>query len=514
MLLAVLVLAVSIYRAATQSITHDEARVFLLYMQGSVRHAFTYTGIQNHVLQAFLSRLMLTVFPAGAFVIRIPTLVATAVYCAAVIAICERLFDNRWMAWTAVALLTLHPYTLDFLSAARGYALMLAFLVAATAFLLPGVIPISERKANVLAGVSLGLAVAATTACLFAVAGIVLAVATSYALSRRWRDGIVQVAALCGVTAIVAAIPLANQLYRATGGDYQIALRLGGDSFLLEAASLVRASLSRDNPYLETMAVVTRGDVAALVFTAIAFGVAVAAAAARLPRWLWLKAADRALVWLVMMLAGTAVATVGAHLFLHVTYPQARMALYWIPFATLTFTLAWSRLAGRRFAHAAGWAVALVVLAVDLSLFDVTTYADWIPDAPDAALVDAIVTDHGAGGRQASIGGSWILEPSMNFYRVTRRLDWMSPMTRRPPEPGDSYYVLAKSDRDAVNRLRLRVLAEDRQTGTLVATTFGAPADVVPSGRRTGDLSDRSDASAADARALRAHARSVQEAAR
>ena len=29
---------------------------------------------------------------------------------------------------TAVALLTLHPYTLDFLSAARGYALMLAFL--------------------------------------------------------------------------------------------------------------------------------------------------------------------------------------------------------------------------------------------------------------------------------------------------------------------------------------------------------------------------------------------------
>ncbi|HUK36161.1 MAG TPA: hypothetical protein VLV86_19725, partial [Vicinamibacterales bacterium] len=131
--IAAAVMAISIYRAATQSITHDEARVFLLYLQGSVLHTFTYTGIQNHVLQAFLSRLVLTALPATAFAIRIPTLVATAIYCGAVIVISERLFDSRWMCWTAVALLTLNPYTLDFLSAARGYALMLAFLLVATA---------------------------------------------------------------------------------------------------------------------------------------------------------------------------------------------------------------------------------------------------------------------------------------------------------------------------------------------------------------------------------------------
>jgi hypothetical protein len=502
-------LAVSIYRAATQSITHDEARVFLLYMQGSVRHAFAYTGIQNHVLQAVLSRLMLTWLPASAFVIRIPTLLAAVLFCAAVVAICERLFDDRWMCWTVVALMTLHPYTLDFLSAARGYGLMLAFLLVATALVVPGVISIPESIAHAAAGVSLGLAIAATTACLFAVAGIVFAAAMSYALSRRWRDGVVRIATLCIVAAIVAAIPLANQLYRATGSDYQLATQLGSDSFLLEAASLIRASVSRGNPYLTTMGVVTRGQVAALVIAAMSVVAAVVLAIARLSRWTSLEAADRALVWLVTMLTGTVASTVGAHLLMHVTYPQARMALYWIPFVTLAIALAWSRTRAGSVSRVGGWAVALLVVVVDLSLLDVTTYADWKPDAPDAALVDNIVNDHRGSGRQVTVGGSWVLEPSMNFYRVTRRLDWMRPMERRPPDAGDDYYVLVKEDRATVDRLRLHVLYDDSRTGTLAAATSAARADAAPSVRRIDDPSGRSAASAAAVLALRVRARSA-----
>jgi hypothetical protein len=416
LLLATFVLAVSIYRAATQSITHDEARVFLLYMQGGVLHAFAYTGIQNHVLQAVLSRLMLTALPASAFAIRIPTLLAAVLYCAAVIKTCEQLFDNRWMCWTAVALLTLNPYMLDFLSAARGYGLMLAFLLIATALVMPGVTSLPEKTANAAAGVSLGLAMAATTACMFAVAGFVCAVAMSYALSRRWRDGIVQTATLCLIAAVVAAIPLANQLYRTTAGDYQDAIQLGGGSFLLEVASLIRASVSRANPYLTKMADVTPEQLVALVVGA-AVAAVVVAGIARPRGWSSLDERDRALAWVVTMMAGTTAATVGAHVTVRATYPQARMALYFLPFVTLAATLAWSRTRVRSVPRAAGWVVALIVLGVDISLFDARTYADWTADAPDAVLVDAIVKDQRRDGRHATLGGSWILEPSMNFYR-------------------------------------------------------------------------------------------------
>jgi hypothetical protein len=481
-LLAVAVLAISTYRAATQSITHDEARVFLLYMQGSIRHAFAYTGIQNHVLQAFLSRLTLSILPASAFAIRIPTLVATAIYCAAVIWISERLFDHRWMRWTVVALLTLHPYTLDFLSAARGYGLMLAFLFLATALLLPGIASLREKTATAAAGVCLGLAIAATTACMFAVAGIMCAVAMSHALSRRWRAAFVQTAMLGTIAVSVAVVPLANQLYRTTGKDYEFAFNLGADNFVLQLASLIRASIGRDNPYVTTMAAVTTWQFVALAVVVAVVAAAIVAAIVRVSRWESLDARDCAAVWLVMMVTGMAAATIVAHLVVHVTYPQARMALYWIPFVTLTVAAAWARTNVGSAARVAGWAIALVVMTVDISLFDVATYADWIADAPDASLVERIIDNHGEGGRRVTVGGSWILEPSMNFYRATRRLDWMSPMERRPPEEGDDYYVLIKEDRAEVDRLRLRVLFEDPRTGTLVASTSSARASVAPVG--------------------------------
>ena len=74
--------------------------------------------------------------------------------------------------------------------------------------------------------------------------------------------------------------------------------------------------------------------------------------------------------------------------------------------------------------------------SVDLTLLDVTTYADWIADAPDRTLVQRIVDDHGGSNRRITVGGSWILEPSINFYRITRRLDWIGEMERRPAEAG------------------------------------------------------------------------------
>jgi hypothetical protein len=469
-LLASAAVGISVYRAATQSITHDEARVFQLYMLGSVRHAFAYTGIQNHVLQAFLSRLTLSVLPATAFAIRIPTLIATAIYCAAVIVICGRLFTDRWMRWAAVALLTWHPYTLDFLSAARGYGLMLAFLMLATAALLPDVSPFRERRAHLLAGVSLGLAIAATTACMFAVAGIVFAYAGVLAMQGEWADAVKRATTLAATACVVAALPLANQLYRASAGDYQNALSLGGDSFLLQMASLMRASTSRQNPYLVSVSALNSAQVAALAIAAVAVIGAVALASARVTRWRAIDSRERAAVWLVAMLLGMASATVAAHVLFHMSYPQARMALYWIPFVTLTLLAAWSGTAAATPLRWAGWVLATSVLAVDLSLCDVSTYADWIADAPDETLIQHIVQDHGTAGRRATVGGSWVLEPSINFYRITKRLDWMDEMERRPPQKGDDYYVLIKQERDVVDRLGLRVLYEDHRTGTLVAT--------------------------------------------
>ncbi len=463
-------LALEVYRAATQSITHDEARVFLLYLQGSVRHAFAYTGIQNHVLQALLSRLVLVVLPPSAFAIRIPTLVAAIIYCSAAIRISERLLSDRALRLASVALLTLNPYTLDFLSAARGYGLVLAFLLLAISLLVPSSdAPVPTRGAIVAAGVSLGLAVAATTASLFAVAGILFAFAVAHAMSRHWRDGVVQTVGITLIATVVAAVPLANQLYQATRGDYAMTMALGGTSLPLEVASLVRASVTRVNPYLTTLSTLTAVEVVSCV---VLIGVLLAIAAAgvaRLLRWASLSPGDRAPAWMFLVVAGTAMATIAAHVLVGVTYPQGRMALYWIPLVTLAAILAFACTRAGSVPRAAGWMVVALVLATDISLLQVTTYADWIADAPDRMLVDRMVDDHRGSDRRVTVGGSWILEPSINFYRATWHLDWLASMERQDPSSGNDYYVLIREDREAVDRLGLRVIATDPHTGTQLA---------------------------------------------
>src|SRR6266481_961529 len=33
--------------------------------------------------------------------------------------------------------------------------------------------------------------------------------------------------------------------------------------------------------------------------------------------------------------------------------------------------------------------------------------------------------------RTVSLGNSWVMEPSLNFYRVTRNYTWLAPVTRK-----------------------------------------------------------------------------------
>ena len=74
-----------------------------------------------------------------------------------------------------------------------------------------------------------------------------------------------------------------------------------------------------------------------------------------------------------------------------------------------------------------------------------------------------------------SIGGSWQLEPGLNFYRVVQRLDWMAAVERRTPARGDDYYVLLLQDAGLVDALGLRVLYRDPVVGTTVAVPRAKP---------------------------------------
>src|SRR6202035_1835943 len=76
LLAAVFVLCV--YRAATQSIVHDEALTYQLYLAGPAANLFNYFDANHHFLNTVLMRVTTSMFGFSALAMRIPALLGAA----------------------------------------------------------------------------------------------------------------------------------------------------------------------------------------------------------------------------------------------------------------------------------------------------------------------------------------------------------------------------------------------------------------------------------------------------
>src|SRR5215813_12331059 len=166
---------VCVYRAATQSIVHDEALVWQMYLADGPGPIFQVFSANHHFLNTLLMYLCVSLFGTSEWSMRIPSLAGAALYFAAVYRVCRYAFGSGYQFLLAVGLATLNPFILDFMVAARGYGLALALCMWSLALLLPYIDDPKQRTARKLveAGVALALSVVANL--VFAIPAAVLA---------------------------------------------------------------------------------------------------------------------------------------------------------------------------------------------------------------------------------------------------------------------------------------------------------------------------------------------------
>src|SRR5437667_9108184 len=111
------------YRAATQSITYDEAATYLKFLQGSLTDPFRQFDASNHVLFTALARGSIGAFGVSQFSLRLPSVIGAGAFFVALALVCRRVFGFGIMPILAAATVALDPFVLDFMSAARGYGL-------------------------------------------------------------------------------------------------------------------------------------------------------------------------------------------------------------------------------------------------------------------------------------------------------------------------------------------------------------------------------------------------------
>ena len=418
MLLAA-VLTVNVYRAATQSITLDEAFTYEHFVAPPFYQVMTSYTANHHVLNSLLAKVSTGIFGVSEFTLRIPSLLGGLIYLLAVRAIVLYVFSAEW-AIAAFALLSLNPLITDYLIAARGYGLALGFLMAALLFFL--------KPAWYRGGISMGLTLAANLAFVIPVAAVGCMVALSASGRKqigRFLERVLVPAVVIPFVAYVVPLSRTNPTH----------FYWGATSLADSLDSLVFISFMRNPPPFA----VEVAHVLELLALLTLIGSAVAA-------FVLMQRKQRTPLEQLMAMNGGAMAvSLGVTWLLFVAagvnYPYTRTGVYWPAMLTLGGVALADRFVRWR---ALRWsALVLSALCVILFLrgFEVSYFQEWRFDAGAKRIAGLILRQGGRG--KVRIACSGLLAHSLRYYRDRNGAQWdIIPL----PKADADFHVLMTDD--------------------------------------------------------------------
>lgn len=416
--------AVNVFRAAMQSITPPEAATYNRFVGPPLRDALALTTANNHVINTLLARISTSIFHLTDLSLRLPSLLGGALYFWAVYRLARRHFGNGPLFLAAVALLSLNPLVLDYLSMARGYGMALAFWMWALELLNP---PVTARNLK-LAGMCLGLSVASSLA--FLAPSVALLVVAPHPRSLRVNHFLIP----AFVTAFLILVVPLNHTDFATFNHGATSLRQTMNSLTALSLPVGRASWP-------ALAAVVRIGAALVALATVLVAVR--------------GTLDRLTYILGCTMAVSFVALEVGHRVFKIAFPLGRSALYFIPILTLA-GLCLVRRIGWKPLH---WA-ALLASGVYLFQFNVHMYGEWPEYANGRSLVKAIRKDAGPVPVRVAASPGW--DQVLNYYRARYALGGWTVQTG-PGAGSFDYYVVNQEDARLMGEGHPRVVFRDGQ---------------------------------------------------
>jgi uncharacterized membrane protein len=470
LVLLLVILALNIYRAVTQSLTTDEAFTYHNFVSKPFGGLVEPFEANNHVLNSLLSRLTVAVFGSSEWAIRMPSVLAGAVYLWVSYRLCFFLFGGGMWSLVTLALLTTDPFLLDYLSAARGYGMGLALLLIA-AFNLLRATDASTSGRLYTAGICSGLSIAAVMVFVFpvsalAAAFIVLTSAQGRFHPKAFWDCFVVPAIL--VAFLLVILPLSksapDKFYFGVESLEHCVRSLSEFSF--SYGPIPWARFSALNQYSSWLANQVWPFVSVLL------------AASVLGAWWQLyllrsgdrkrqSRADSRTCFFECTFVLAVILVVAAHVVAGVPYPLTRTALYFIPLSILSASALCYRYRHFKLVTGVALLIATACVAAFVLQVNVSSYVEWRFDSGTKRIASFLKL-HSPPSKHLVIRASWVLEPSLNFYRTRYGLN-CDPINRKPLDNNGDVFILTKEDHEWMSKLHLRAIYQDEVSGTVVA---------------------------------------------
>lgn len=500
--LGVCVFLYACLRAHSLSMTHDEAVSFLhhIFRGRSYWEILRYSlpTVNNHLLNTLLMKFFCGIAGYSEFVVRIPALIGCLIYLTGINRLLSLFLKGRYLL-LGFGLCILNPFLIDYFSCARGYSLGLGFLAWGMYFLARRVEGLGEAGRRILLFTALSclffafsvlanltfLHVYFAGVCFFAFVEAIQCsgrVEDAVDMLRRVLKSLARILSSISPSALLLAVVYAGPMLKLMKiKDFYY----GGNTgfFSDTVTSLIVASFysrSYDGSRFESAVV---SGVKIITIAVVVLSVAL------LLRRCFVKSifrrCDKFLGAFCGFLLITAFLIAFQHWTVHSLYVIDRGAIFFIPIFFVLFLALWNHcresLPGRCVLMAEAFFLSCTGLLIvhGLLCVNLSHYRMMIPDADTKAMmcdIEKLNRGKKLAERSLKMGVQWISEPSVNYYIIRNKMDWMQFVDRNGPDGEFDFYYLfwedkhhQYDDRYLLAKRNLRVLKRYDRYNTFLA---------------------------------------------
>ncbi len=453
--LSVGLLTYTILRACKLSFTHDESFTYLYASHNSfmeiISNRTAITSSNNHLLNTLFMKLFESLFGSSEIVLRLQSILAHIAYLFLTYVLLKPL-KSQFAIILGFVLLNVNPYLLEFFSLARGYALAISFMLASIWFLFRYM---KEEKNKTLIGcyVFASLAVLSNFALLNYFASLLIIqqffIYTKY---RSIKINFQKSKAVLTILVILIAVlyePLRKVIHQ---------LDFGGVTGIWEdtVASLIVSYLYKIN-YDFTVFKTIDGLVLVTIVGYFMLLI-VAFLKKKMSETLQYGATFFSVLILIVTL------NIIQHVVFGSAYLGERFALFLVPLFVFVLIYLMDSIYQK---GKAGKIISIFLLAAltAMNVFHFNKAANlqyatnWKYDADTKQMISDLVHEKEISEKQhISLGITWVLEPAVNFYKVTKKLDWLEKASRDGINNTNDFYYILPEDFQKLDTIRKTIL--------------------------------------------------------
>ncbi len=458
-------------KAQGSSFTHDESFSYLHYVDDSFMELLSYADAytNNHILNSIGMKYSEMLFGSSELALRLPNVLLCAVYLIYALLLLRNL--HLIVLCASFILLATHQPLMDLFGLARGYGLSCGFMLMSLFHYFRMEEGPQRKHLIIFHGAALLAILSNFTLLIYYVALLLVHNVTAMLTPAEPQPGIARKLIAANRAHVIPFLISVGILYEPVRRliTYN-ALDFGGKEGFFESTVASLITISRPEIAF-TSSLMLIAQLAVALILVLGFVVILRKWRERDIRFF---AEQRALVILNILILLMVAIIVAQHILLGADYPVGRFAVFLFPIYIIHFGFLVDYFLHSKFRSAllGGLsALALFSLVSFVLRVDLKKAGEWGYDSETKTVIELITKHHqdNNGGRKMTLGTHWLFEPTSNFYRVTRGLDWLEPIEREDSQKsGADYWYLLADDLQQFDTHGYTEIVNFKEAGTIL----------------------------------------------